>query len=48
MHLELEPKVLRVELDRRIDVIDDVTDLHRGHLIHPSAAAARPAAASRG
>ena len=31
MHLLAEAKVLTVERDRRVHVIDDVTDLNSGH-----------------
>jgi hypothetical protein len=36
MHLELEAKFLRIEGDRSVDIVDNVTDLNRGHPSFPS------------
>src|SRR5579859_3608593 len=32
MHIGVEPEMLAVERDRRVDIVNDVPDLNRGHL----------------
>jgi|tagenome__1003787_1003787.scaffolds.fasta_scaffold20941286_3 hypothetical protein len=43
VHLFVEPEVPAVEVDGRVDIIDDVTDCHRGHNRLPARRIARVA-----